>query len=50
MHWAHSFKTPTVAGRPFGHVPGGGQVRVFNDEARESCWSMAMDVADLAGV
>ena len=22
------------------------QVRVFNDEARESCWSMAMDVAD----
>lgn len=24
----------------------GGQVRVFNDEARESCWSMAMDVAD----
>ena len=22
------------------------QVRVFNDEARDSCWSMAMDVAD----
>ena len=22
------------------------QVRVFNDEAREGCWSMAMDVAD----
>ena len=22
------------------------QVRVFNDEARESCWSLAMDVAD----
>jgi hypothetical protein len=31
-------------------LPGGGQVRVFNDETRESCWSMAMDVADLAGV
>jgi hypothetical protein len=28
---------------------GGGEVRVFNDEARDSCWSMAMDVADLAG-
>jgi hypothetical protein len=27
-------------------LPGGGQVRVFNDEARDSCWSMAMDVAD----
>ena len=31
-------------------LPGGGQVRVFNDKARESCWSMAMEVADLAGV
>jgi hypothetical protein len=27
-------------------LPGGGQVRVFNDKARESCWSMAMEVAD----
>jgi superfamily I DNA/RNA helicase len=25
---------------------GGGEVRVFNDEARDSCWSLAMDVAD----
>lgn len=24
------------------------QVRVFNDEARDSCWSLAMDVADTA--
>jgi hypothetical protein len=27
-------------------LPGGGEVRVFNDEARDSCWSMAMEVAD----
>ena len=26
------------------------QVRVFNEEARDSCWSLAMDVADTSQI